>query len=71
MGIERRKIKRVLLDSTASIVDAGNSYIGTIKNISEDGIEYLLTSLPNVSSEFIPGKAISLILNDLSGKMVS
>lgn len=68
MAKERRKSKRVPFISVASIVSAGRSYEGSIQNLSEEGVEYLLTSIKKVSKDFIPEKAVSLVLKDPSGK---
>lgn len=69
MNNERRKSKRIPCRAKASIIHSGGkSYSGSIQNISEEGVEYLLTSLPDVSSDFVPDKAIDLVLKDSSGK---
>jgi hypothetical protein len=68
MKKERRKFKRVPFSSDASIISAGKSYAGSIQNLSEEGAEYLLTSIREVSKDFIPEKAVSLVLKDPSGK---
>lgn len=69
MGKERRKKKRVPFKSNASIVHSGGKYYaGSTQNVSEEGLEYLLTSLPDVSSDFIPEKEIDMVMYDPSGK---
>ena len=68
MSKERRKAKRVPFRSNADITFAGKSYMGAIQDVSEEGIQYLLTSFPEVSSDFVPEKAMDLVLKDPSGK---
>ena len=68
MSKEQRKAKRVPFRSNADITFAGKSYQGTIQDVSEEGVQYLLTSLPDVSSEFIPERNSALILKGPSGK---
>ena len=68
MSNERRKTKRVPFKSNADIIFAGKSYIGAVQDASEQGVQYLLTSLPDVSSDFVPESKTELVLKDPSGK---
>jgi len=68
MNNERRNSKRIPFKSNADITFAGKSYMGTIQDISEQGVQYLLTSLPDVSKDFVPERKNDLILKDPSGK---
>ena len=68
MNNERRNSKRIPFKSNADITFAGKSYMGMIQDISEQGVQYLLTSLPDVSRDFVPERKNDLILKDSSGK---
>ncbi len=68
MSKERRKSKRIPFKSNADITFAGKSYLGSIQDISEQGVQYILTSLSEVSSDFIPERKSDLILKTPSGK---
>jgi hypothetical protein len=68
MSKERRQSKRIPFKSNADITFAGKSYLGSIQDISEQGVQYILTSLSDVSSDFIPERNSDLILKDPSGK---
>jgi hypothetical protein len=58
--MERRLFKRIPLNLKAKIICDGKAYDGFIKNVSETGIGYLVTSSVHISSEFIPTKIIEL-----------
>ena len=47
---------------------AGKSYVGTIQDVSEQGVQYILTSFAEVSSDFVPERKNDLVLKDPSGK---
>lgn len=68
MNKERRRSKRVPFISNADITLAGRSYIGSIKDVSEEGVQYLLALLPEVSNDFVPGSMNELVIKDPSGK---
>lgn len=68
MGSERRATKRIPFKSNADITFAGKSYKGAIQDVSEEGVKYLLTSIPEMSSDYIPEKVMDLVLKDPSGK---
>ena len=68
MSNERRKTNRILLKSKANITFGGKSYMGTIQDASEQGVQYLLTLLSDVSSDFVPDRKSDLVLKDPSGK---
>ena len=68
MSKERRNSRRVRFGTSASIVFSGKSYAGSIQNVSEQGLQYILTSLPEVASDFVPEKTSDLVLKDPSGK---
>ena len=68
MSDERRKSKRIAFKSNADMKFAGKSYVGTIQDVSEGGVQYILTSFLEVSSDFIPERKNDLVLKDPSGK---
>ncbi len=68
MSNERRKSKRILFVSNADMKFAGKSYVGTIQDVSEEGVQYILTSFPEVSSDFVPERKNDLVLKDPAGK---
>ena len=68
MSNERRKKKRVPLKLNANIISAGKSYKGEIQEVSEQGLQYILNSLLEVASDFVPEKTSDLVLKDPSGK---
>lgn len=69
--MERRYSKRIPSNLKATIVSEGKRYEGSIENISEGGVEYLLTSLIHVSGEFKPDKEMQLSFQMPSGETLN
>lgn len=68
MSKERRRSKRMHFAAKADIISSGRSFAGSIKDVSEGGAGYILTSIPEVSAEFVPDKTLGLVLKDPSGR---
>ncbi len=58
--MEKRRSDRIGLNLKAKIVSGGKVYNGFIKNVSESGIGYLITSSIHISKDFTPIKTIEL-----------
>jgi hypothetical protein len=58
--MEKRSSKRKSINLKANIIIDGNTYNGFIKNVSESGIGYLITSSIHISKDFTPVKKIKL-----------
>lgn len=69
--MERRKSERLPFSSNASIVFRGQTYAGSIENVSEGGVEYLLTSSIKTSEDLTPEKLIKLNIQTPSGRNIS
>lgn len=69
--MERRKSERLPFSSDANIVLRDQSYTGAIENVSEDGVEYLLTSTIQTTEDLMPEKLIDLNFKTPSGKHIS
>ena len=69
--MERRKSERLPFSSGASIVFRDRSYAGAIENISEDGVEYLVTSTIQTTEDLTPEKLIELNFQTPSGSNIS
>ena len=68
MRRERRRSKRIPFTAKADIISSGRSFPGFIQDVSEEGVLYILSSVPEVSAEFVPDKHLGLVLKDPSGK---
>lgn len=68
MSKNRRRSERIPFSASANIVSEGKSYSGSIQNMSEEGVGYLLTKLPEMTNDFVPQKNIDLVIQDPSGK---
>ena len=69
--MDKRQSSRLICNLNASIISGGTSCGGFIDNVSEDGIEYLMTSAIKSSIDFIPERIITLSFNTPSGKMLN
>jgi hypothetical protein len=67
--MERRQSQRVPVNLNAQIISDDKVLDGTIENMSEDGLEYFMTSFVKVTSNFIPAKSIKLNFQFPSGEM--
>lgn len=68
--MERRRAKRITYNLTAKVNSGGYTYDGSIENVSEGGIEYLLTSLDRTTDDFTPDKIIELEFKTPEGDMI-
>ena len=69
--MDKRQSNRVICNLNANIISGGKSCGGFIDNVSEDGIEYLITSAIKSSIDFVPEKMITLSFQTPSGKKVN
>jgi hypothetical protein len=68
--MEKRASERVPYSLDAKIISAGKTYDGSIENVSEGGIEYLMTSLVETPKQFIPDKVIEINFQVPSGEIL-
>jgi hypothetical protein len=66
--MERRRSRRIPVNLEANIISAGKSYVGLIENVSEGGLEYLMTSQVLVSEKFTPKKSLEVTFVIPSGE---
>ncbi len=69
--MDKRQTHRIECNINANIISGGKACGGFIDNISEDGIEYLLTSAIKSSVDFIPERIITLNFQTPSGKTLN
>ena len=69
--MERRASERVPFNFDAKITSAGKTYDGCIENVSEGGIEYLMTSLIETPHNFTPDKIIEISFRIPSGAILN
>ena len=69
--MDKRQSSRVICNLNANIISGGKSCGGFIDNVSEDGIEYLMTSAIKSSIDFVPERIITLSFPTTSGKMLN
>jgi hypothetical protein len=67
-SMERRQYKRIAINLTAEIISQGQTWTGQIENVSEGGLEYLLTSSFKISMDFALKKIIDLHLHLKEGE---
>lgn len=66
--MEKRHSERIPCNLNAIIVSEGKDYSGQIENVSEDGVEYLITSKIQYSGNFTPDKTVKLNFQIPSGE---
>ncbi len=69
--MERRRAERITYNLDANIISSGNTFTGSIENVSEDGVEYILTSLLDTSKDFTPDKIITLNFRAPTGETIN
>jgi hypothetical protein len=58
--MEKRASRRIPFSLDATVATKGNIFNGYIENVSEDGIEYLMTAKIQSPADFTPSKIIYL-----------
>ncbi len=66
--MEKRHSERFPCNLDATIISEGSIFEGVIENVSEDGVEYLITSSITSSGKFTPKKMIKLKFQIPSGE---
>ncbi len=66
--MEKRQSLRVECTISANIISGGRTCGGFIDNISEDGLEYLMTSVTDSTMDFIPERVVTLSIQTPSGR---
>lgn len=69
--LDRRAYKRIPVNLNAKIIINGKTYIGIIKNVSEEGVEYFITTSIEVSEDFTLKKIIELNFQIPSGELLN
>lgn len=67
----KRRFKRYPVCLNARIVSCGKSYEGIIGNISEEGMEYSLSTFIQSAADFVPQKTIEIVFKIPSGETVN
>lgn len=67
----KRRSNRIECNISANIISGDRACGGFIDNISEDGVEYLLTSEIKSSKDFIPERIITLNFQTSSGETLN
>jgi hypothetical protein len=68
---ERRHAQRIPVNLNAKIISEGNVFDGYIENMSEDGLEYYMTSFVSASKDFFSKKSIDIQFQSSSGELIS
>ncbi|RJQ53431.1 MAG: PilZ domain-containing protein [Nitrospiraceae bacterium] len=68
---ERRHSGRKPVNLDAKIIAEGRVFDGCIENMSEDGLEYFMTSFVSASRDFFSNKMITMTFQSPSGEMIS
>ena len=68
--MERRGTDRISYHLNARIESGGIMYDGLIENVSDGGVEYLMTSTVDAAADFTPDKIIELSMRMPSGDTV-
>jgi hypothetical protein len=69
--MEKRANQRLPYRLDAKIISEGKTYDGTIENVSQGGMEYLMTSLVEAPKDVIPDKVIDVNFQAPSGETVN
>jgi hypothetical protein len=69
--MEKRRHRRIKLNLNAKIISQGHAYAGLTENVSEGGLEYLITSSFEVTENFALKKNIDLLLQIPSGETLT
>lgn len=67
--MEKRSHERIPHNLKAVITSGDQTYNGMIENVSEDGLEYLITSYLQTSEGFSPQKTIDLKFEGPKGEL--
>jgi hypothetical protein len=65
--MERRRFKRFNARFHSVILSKGNSYAGSIENVSEEGLAYIMSNFNAAIKDLIPEEKIKLIILIPSG----
>ncbi|MHA2217860.1 MAG: PilZ domain-containing protein [Candidatus Hodarchaeales archaeon] len=65
--MERRRYKRFNVRFHSVILSKGNSYAGSIENVSEEGLAYIMSTLNEAKKDLLPEEKIKLIILTPSG----
>lgn len=64
---ERRRSKRRTAHFQSVILSSGNSYAGSIENVSEDGLGYIMSTFNPALKNLLPADSIRVIILFPSG----
>jgi transcriptional regulator with PAS, ATPase and Fis domain len=65
--LERRRFKRLNARFHSVILSKGNSYAGSIENVSEEGLAYIMSTFNEAKKDLIPEEKIKLLILTPSG----
>lgn len=65
--MEERRFKRYNVRFHSVVLSKGNNYTGTIENVSEEGIGYIMSTVREALEDLLPGEIIKLIILTSSG----
>lgn len=67
---ERRQSQRIPANLDAKITSGGRIFDGNIENMSEDGLEYYMTSYVSATKDFFTGKSVDISFRGPSGEKI-
>lgn len=68
--MEKRANERLPFRMDAKITSEGKTYDGSIENVSEGGMEYLMTSLVEAPRDVIPDKIVHVNFQSPAGEIL-
>jgi hypothetical protein len=69
--MDKRFYKRTSVHLKAEIISDGKSFTGSIENVAEGGVGYLINSSIEDSTDFIPKKKIEINFDPSSGNKIN
>jgi hypothetical protein len=69
--MERRRYKRYNARNNSVILSKGNSYAGSIQNVSKEGLAYIMSTFIEALEDLLPEEKIKLIILTPSGETLN
>jgi len=69
--MDKRFYKRTSVHLKAEIISDGKSFAGSIENVAEGGVGYLINSLIEDSTDYIPKKKVEISFLASSGNTIN
>ena len=68
---ERRQSERIPVNLDAKITSGGRIFDGSIENMSEDGMEYYMTSYVSATKDYFTKKSVDISFRSPSGEKIN